>query len=113
MRIMLFFIEIFCISALFSCGKVSCLTAAVEINLVSDTGAIPDTMANIVEYSKGNNFTIVVNTFDNTPLTSGSSQGNKYLGFPVSGNEIYDVYDYDWIFTLVPSGKVYKIKNFS
>ncbi len=99
-------------SYFFSCSRVRCLTPIPYMEFVSDS-SIPDTGANVVAYKKGGNFTDMVNSYNNTPLVTQYSPTTKYLDFGVSGNNPYDIYDYDWIITLIPSGKVYKLTNFA
>lgn len=100
-------------SYFFSCKRPQCLTPGVSILLVS-ADSIPDTIENVVIYKKGSGFSKVVDSF-NTPLfslSSGSTSNPNNKGIGV-GYQTYNIYSYDWMFTLFPSGKVYKLTNFS
>jgi len=97
-----------------SCSKNYCLTPFIgEVAfIVNDT--IPDTSALLVQYTKGRNFTTVEATYTIAMYRSSQTGYHYGFGFPYfvgSGNGI--AYDYDWEFTLLPSGKVYKLKNIS
>lgn len=97
------------VCCILSC-KVSCLTPQlVQFNFSNNNDSIPDTSANFVAYNKDNHFSTIVNSYTNIPITR-TPYGGNYLIFPVMDNNIYD---HDWMITLFPSGKVYKVSYFS
>ncbi len=95
-----------------SCSKVHCLTPSVGIAL-SSADSIPDTIENVIQYEKGSGFTRIVDSLKNIPLIVGFFPHSKYIVLDTSRNQIINVYSYDWIITLSPSGKIYKLTNFS
>ena len=113
MKNVLFFLAISSALFFFSCGKTSCHTPIVGYSF-SSSDTIPDTFANVVQYQKGGNFSNVVKTFSGVPLTKRPTfRYDKSLHIPLSDNEIYNVYNYDWKITLFPSGKVYSVTDLS
>jgi len=99
-------------SYFFSCSKVHCLTPSVGIAL-SSTDSIPDTIENVIQYEKGSGFTRIVDSLKNIPLIVGFFPHSKYIVLDTSSNQLINVYSYDWMITLFPSGKIYKLTNFS
>jgi hypothetical protein len=93
-----------------ACNKQTCITPGIVFEL--SLGVNPDTIMNVVQYRKNGNFSDSVGSFKNSPLYAGPV-GTTMMMFPAAAYTNNAYYDYDWIMTLVPSGKVYKISNLS
>ena len=98
---------------LFSCGKTGCLTPSVYYVAFNNADSIPDTSANVVQYQKGSSFNTVVNSYDSTGLFRTYNASHKELPLGNAASGVISAYDYDWMVTLLPSGKVYKLTNIS
>ncbi len=96
-----------------SCGKTQCLTPDVYEVVFDSADSIPDTSANVVQYQKGSGFSNIVKSYNGTGLARTYSAGHKELILGYSASEVISSYGYDWMITLVPSGKVYTLTNIS
>jgi hypothetical protein len=90
-----------------SCKKINCSTPVIKHVLFYSslsTNVVPDTAAQLDKYRKGSLFNLLADEYININLTK--VDFNRQMDFPDKGA---DVYDYDWLITLKPSGRVYKI----
>ena len=96
-----------------SCGKTQCLTPAVYEVVFNSADSIPDTSANVVQYQKGSGFSNILNSYNGSGLGRTYDADHKELALGYSAGELISAYGYDWMITLLPSGKVYKLTNIS
>ncbi len=96
-----------------SCGKTQCLTPAIYEVVFNSTDSIPDTSANVVQYQKGSGFSNILNSYNGSVLGRTYDADHKELMLGYSTSELTSAYGYDWMITLLPSGKVYKLTNVS
>jgi len=99
------------IAFLGSCKTINCTTPVIsKIVFYSSisTNLIPDSTATLVKSTKGTNFAQIAEIYPTINLTR--IDYNKRLTLPDKGN---DTYDYDWMVTLHPSNRTYKITKIS
>ncbi|MCW3124186.1 MAG: hypothetical protein JWQ38_3678 [Flavipsychrobacter sp.] len=114
MRYVLTFLVIAC-ACFFSCGRLDCLTPAIRgVSFYGPFGAArtADTAVMLTQCKKGTDFTVVTNT-TTIPADTLLYQNNVAgFTFPnLSDNSYSLAYNFDYIITLLPSGKVYHLKN--
>ncbi len=104
------------IAGLFSSCREYCLTPLVGgAAIVGDTAAVAaDTQIILVSYKKDGKFSTPLTTTYFKPDTVNEMHHNRYsVGFPYPANNSADdpALDFDWIITLQPSGRIYKLRD--
>lgn len=88
-----------------SCGNQS--TYMLMFYPANSAAKIEDTMATLISYTRGSNFETVADTFETQ--MGGSPTNPQPLYFSELTTPL--CYNYDWIITLHPSGKLFRLKD--
>ena len=101
MRCILFLLIPIVTLSLYSCTKCTCDSRTIDGISLMNYDSTADTIATVDAYEKGTNFSTLVNAYGNQKIDS----------WGVVGFNFGDAYDY--IITILPAGKQYKLKNIS
>ncbi len=101
MRYFLFLLIPIVTFSLYSCTKCTCDSRTIDGIALMNYDSTADTIATVNTYEKNTNFSTLVNSYGNQKIRS-------WGVMPFSFGDVYD-----YIITILPAGKQYKLKDIS